>query len=170
MEDESDVARPYERIGVIGAGAWGTALALIAARAGRSVSLWAREPEVVEVTLVRDRTRPSCRHCAAAHGLHGRHGSCHSGRPGASGGVPAQHLRASCGGEPACPAGIPLVICAKGFERTSGKLVTEVLTRPLPASNRRSSPGRPSRTTPPAVPTALPSPPAPTLPSACRRA
>ena len=33
-------------IGVIGAGAWGTALAQTARLAGRDVVLWAREPEV----------------------------------------------------------------------------------------------------------------------------
>ncbi|MEE8172907.1 MAG: NAD(P)-binding domain-containing protein, partial [Alphaproteobacteria bacterium] len=37
----------FERIGVVGGGAWGTALAAVAARAGRAVSLWAREEDVV---------------------------------------------------------------------------------------------------------------------------
>lgn len=37
-----------QRIGVIGAGAWGTALAQTLRRAGRDVVIWAREPEVVE--------------------------------------------------------------------------------------------------------------------------
>ena len=36
-----------KRVGVVGAGAWGTALAITAARAGGEVTLWAREPEVV---------------------------------------------------------------------------------------------------------------------------
>ena len=36
-----------KRVGVVGAGAWGTALAITAARAGSEVTLWAREPEVV---------------------------------------------------------------------------------------------------------------------------
>lgn len=36
-----------KRIGVIGAGSWGTALAVIAARAGHTVSLWSRNPEVL---------------------------------------------------------------------------------------------------------------------------
>ena len=36
------------RIGVVGAGAWGTALAQVAASEGEPVTLWAREPEVVE--------------------------------------------------------------------------------------------------------------------------
>jgi len=41
---------------VVGAGAWGTALAINAARAGRGVRLWAREPEVVEVIKREDET------------------------------------------------------------------------------------------------------------------
>ena len=36
------------KIGVVGAGAWGTALAQVAAAGGEEVLLWAREPEVVE--------------------------------------------------------------------------------------------------------------------------
>ena len=38
----------YAHIGVIGGGAWGTALAVAAARAGRQVTLWARESAVIE--------------------------------------------------------------------------------------------------------------------------
>ena len=36
-----------DRIGIIGAGAWGTALATVAHRAGRDVRIWAREADVV---------------------------------------------------------------------------------------------------------------------------
>ena len=36
------------RIAVVGGGAWGTALADLLARKGEQVTLWAREPEVVE--------------------------------------------------------------------------------------------------------------------------
>jgi glycerol-3-phosphate dehydrogenase (NAD(P)+) len=39
--------RPYSRIAVIGAGAWGTALAAVARRAGREVTIWGRDPEVI---------------------------------------------------------------------------------------------------------------------------
>ncbi|MAS07438.1 MAG: glycerol-3-phosphate dehydrogenase [Ahrensia sp.] len=39
--------RPYSRIAVIGAGAWGTALAAVARRAGRDVTIWGRDPDVV---------------------------------------------------------------------------------------------------------------------------
>src|SRR6478672_9222827 len=50
-------SKSYEHIGVIGAGAWGTALALAAARAGRRVTLWAREPEIVQ-SIAKDRKNP----------------------------------------------------------------------------------------------------------------
>src|SRR6185503_5942954 len=36
-----------KRIGIIGAGSWGTALAIVAARAGHEVTLWSRDPDVV---------------------------------------------------------------------------------------------------------------------------
>jgi glycerol-3-phosphate dehydrogenase (NAD(P)+) len=35
-----------QRIGIIGGGAWGTALASVARRAGRAGGLWAQEPDV----------------------------------------------------------------------------------------------------------------------------
>ena len=37
----------YNKVSVIGGGAWGTALAAVVARAGRDVLLWARESDVV---------------------------------------------------------------------------------------------------------------------------
>lgn len=41
-------AKPFDRVSVLGAGAWGTALALNAARAGRDVVLWGRNVENLE--------------------------------------------------------------------------------------------------------------------------
>jgi glycerol-3-phosphate dehydrogenase (NAD(P)+) len=41
------------RIGVVGGGAWGTALAQVAACGGEETRLWAREPEVVEAINAR---------------------------------------------------------------------------------------------------------------------
>ncbi len=37
-----------KQIAIIGAGSWGTALAVVAARAGHDVSLWSRNAEVVK--------------------------------------------------------------------------------------------------------------------------
>src|SRR5437773_1449781 len=48
MGEKPSNPETYAHIGVIGAGAWGTALAIAAARAGRTVTLWAREQEVVD--------------------------------------------------------------------------------------------------------------------------
>src|SRR6185312_13057640 len=44
---------PYPRIAVLGAGAWGTALAMTAAAAGRDTMLWAREADVVKTIAER---------------------------------------------------------------------------------------------------------------------
>jgi glycerol-3-phosphate dehydrogenase (NAD(P)+) len=125
---------PYERIGVIGAGAWGTALAAIAARAGRSVSLWAREPEVVD-SIARTRQNAPFLPGIALPPM-----ACTGDMAAATAGaqallvvVPTQHLRTSLLEVTLhSPAGIPLVICAKGIERASGKLVTEVFDETAP--------------------------------------
>src|SRR6516165_53566 len=42
-----------QRIAVIGAGAWGTALANVIARAGRTVTLWARDPAVAQAMMAK---------------------------------------------------------------------------------------------------------------------
>jgi glycerol-3-phosphate dehydrogenase (NAD(P)+) len=119
---------------VIGAGAWGTALALVAAQAGRRVTLWARESAVVdsikskrENTLflsgvaLPDSIAPTgdIAEAAAAEALLVV--------------VPAQHLRATLSLlTPHLRAPTPLVLCAKGIERGSGKLVSEILHENAP--------------------------------------
>lgn len=128
--------KPYEHIGVIGAGAWGTALALVAAEAGRRVTIWARETEVVEAINTRHenaRFLPGVRLPAglAATGDLG----LFKGVDAALVVVPAQHLRPTL----AAFAGysrsrLPVVLCAKGIERGSGKLLTEILAECAPAA------------------------------------
>jgi len=121
------------RIGVIGGGAWGTALAQVAARDGQRVILWAREPEVV----------------AAINADHVNHAFL-AGVPlsetiVATGDLadlagcdailvvaPAQHVRAVLA---AAPIGAtPLVLCAKGIEAGSRLLVGEVARQVAPAA------------------------------------
>ena len=48
---------PVQRFGIIGGGAWGTALAQVLRRAGRDIVLWAREAETVEA-INRGHTNP----------------------------------------------------------------------------------------------------------------
>ncbi|MBT5779069.1 MAG: NAD(P)-dependent glycerol-3-phosphate dehydrogenase [Rhodospirillaceae bacterium] len=118
-----------EHIVIVGAGAWGTALAAAAARAGRSVTLWAREEDVVvSINDARENARflPGIALDAAITA---------SGDMAVLGSAdlillatPAQHLRAAAAdftGE--LKGAAPLVICAKGVELKSGALMSEVV-------------------------------------------
>ena len=122
------------RLGIIGAGAWGTALATVAARAGLDVTLWALEPEVTEAInekhentlylegvaldekIVATSDLASVSECEALLLV-----------------TPAQVLRdvAEALNEHA-GTHIPLVVCSKGIERGSGLLMTGVLAEISP--------------------------------------
>jgi glycerol-3-phosphate dehydrogenase (NAD(P)+) len=113
------------RIGVLGGGAWGTALASVVARDGQPVLLWAREAEVVEAvnathenplflagvplpdTIVATGQLEDMAACDALLVV-----------------VPAQHVRAVLAETPV--AATPLVLCAKGIEAGTRLLVGEV--------------------------------------------
>ena len=126
--------RPYGHIGVIGAGAWGTALALAAAEAGRRVTLWAREPEVVDAI---QRTRENAMFLS---GVHLPQSIAATGNLKQAAGadalllvIPAQHLRESLKSlRGALAPHMPVALCAKGIERGTGKLLTEVLIEEVP--------------------------------------
>jgi glycerol-3-phosphate dehydrogenase (NAD(P)+) len=134
MTEQKEKILPYGRIGVIGAGAWGTALALTAARAGRRVALWVREPEALEAICARrinELFLPSVELPAAilATGDMAEAAEAEALLIAA----PAQHLRTVLAEVAhAAPAGIPLILCAKGIERQSGKLLTEVMAEAAP--------------------------------------
>jgi glycerol-3-phosphate dehydrogenase (NAD(P)+) len=123
-----------QRYGVIGGGAWGTALAQILRRAGREVVLWAREPETVEA-INRDRANP-----LFLPGVPLEDGIRATGDLGSLAKaeallltVPAQHLRAiACDIAPHLRAGTPVVICAKGIEEKTGALMSEAAGLSLP--------------------------------------
>jgi glycerol-3-phosphate dehydrogenase (NAD(P)+) len=126
------------RIGVVGGGAWGTALAQTCRLAGCDVLLWAREPDVVAeinashanslflpgVALHPELTATSDLAAIARHEL-----------------IllvsPAQHVRAVARElAPHMAAGTPVVICAKGLEQQTGKLLGAVLDEALPQASR----------------------------------
>jgi glycerol-3-phosphate dehydrogenase (NAD(P)+) len=119
----------YAHIGVIGAGAWGTALAVAAARAGRQVTLWAREPDVVESIQTRHENARFLAGVKLPLAIQA------TGELAAAASAdalllvpPAQHARATATTlKPFLSDRQPLVICAKGIERGSGKLMSEVL-------------------------------------------
>jgi len=135
MTKNTDDIEPYGKIGVIGAGAWGTALALVAARAGRQVTLWAREPDVVEsIQTRRENTRflPGVTLEKRIVGT-GDLAEAVRGAEALLVAAPAQHLRASLAAlKSHLDRAVPLVLCAKGIEQATGKLVTEVLEETAP--------------------------------------
>ncbi len=122
------------RIGIIGAGAWGTALATVARRAGREVVIWAREAEVVAAindTHENDLFLPGVRLDPNIRAVAEPSAAC------AADAVllvaPSQHLRAATQAlAPHLPAQVPVVICAKGIEQESCALMTEVVAETLP--------------------------------------
>lgn len=115
-------------IAVIGAGAWGTALAVQAARAGNRVRLWARDPERGAM-LNRTRENPRLPGVLLADNI----AVDHDIRAGAAAYllvVPTQHLRAVIAGLPLGARN--LVICAKGVEAGSLRLPLEILAEARP--------------------------------------
>jgi glycerol-3-phosphate dehydrogenase (NAD(P)+) len=110
-------------VAVIGAGAWGTALAIQAARAGNSVVLWARDPGAAKAI---EQTRENPR--LPGHRLPGAirvSGDMPASAQAVLLAVPMQHLRAVTSRLPAMEA--PLVVCAKGVETGSLRLPLEVI-------------------------------------------
>ena len=125
-----------ERIGVVGGGAWGTAVAVAAVRAGRRVALWAREADVVAAINGNHENPRFLPGVALAPGLRA---TTHLAEAVAADAVllvaPAQHLRAVCRDlKPALAEGVPVVICAKGIENGSAALMTEVVAGELPGT------------------------------------
>ncbi|MDP6343136.1 MAG: NAD(P)H-dependent glycerol-3-phosphate dehydrogenase [Alphaproteobacteria bacterium] len=125
-----------QRISVIGGGAWGTALAQMLAAAGRTSRLWAREGEVV--AAIND---------GHVNSIYLPDVSLHPELI-ASGELaevaeadllllvtPAQFLRpVTAELAPHVAAGVPAVICAKGIEKDSYALMSEVLAETMPDS------------------------------------
>ena len=125
-----------ERIGVIGGGAWGTALAQTLSVAGHDVLLWAREPDVVadingthtnSAFLPGVALEPGLKATADIAAVAARNPILMV--------APAQHVRhvgRQLSGMIA--PGTSVIICAKGIEQATGKLMGEVLGEALPAA------------------------------------
>jgi glycerol-3-phosphate dehydrogenase (NAD(P)+) len=127
-----------QRIGIIGGGAWGTALAQTLCRAGRTVVIWAHEAATV-AAINRDHANPMFLPGVAldprirATAVLAEAAACDALLlvP------PAQHLRALAAAlADTLAPGVPAVICAKGIEVASGALLSEVVAEMLPAAPR----------------------------------
>lgn len=129
----SNTRPAINRIGIIGAGAWGTALSLIASRAGCTAALYARRPELARqlsearensdylpgiplpATIILPTSLKAAMDADAV--LYAQ---------------PAQHFRAFCqAARPLWRDGTALVLCAKGIEQASGLLLHEIAATEL---------------------------------------
>ena len=121
-------------IGIIGSGAWGTALAMAAHRAGNEVLIYARETHVVDsinqtfenITFLPNVSLDPNIKATSIFGDLSK-SSIILLVP------PAQFMRSTCENlSEFCPNGMPLVICSKGIELESGALMSEVVSETLP--------------------------------------
>ncbi len=124
---------PIEHIAVLGAGAWGSALALAALAAGRQTTLWVREADVL-ASIQRGGENRFLPGVALPKELRATGDLAQAAKADALLlVVPAQVLHGFAQGLAAhLRPQTPLVICAKGIEKASGKLVNETLCEAVP--------------------------------------
>ncbi|MBL4617361.1 MAG: NAD(P)-dependent glycerol-3-phosphate dehydrogenase [Robiginitomaculum sp.] len=126
----------FSTIGILGGGAWGTAMAQTCARAGRDVTIWVLEEEVrdsinqahennmylpgfaLEKNIIATNDPADAMACDAVLSV-----------------VPAQFTRKVFEGlQSNSVEGKPILLCSKGIEQNSGKLMTQVLAETLPGA------------------------------------
>ena len=126
-----------EHFSVIGSGAWGTALALAAARAGRKVTLWSRDADQAEeMQRLRENKRrlpgvvlPNAIHITASLKEAADYGRAILLA------VPAQSLRGVADAlSLVIKQGLPVIVCAKGIDRQTGEFMSEIITDTLPGT------------------------------------
>jgi glycerol-3-phosphate dehydrogenase (NAD(P)+) len=126
----------FHTIGVLGAGAWGTALAQTAASAGRSVTIWSYEQDVADAINTKHENTIYLPDVPLHDTIEAVTGQSQLDACDAILAVaPAQHLRRVLEGyAPFAPRGIPIVLCAKGIEQSSLQLMTNVLNETIPSA------------------------------------
>jgi glycerol-3-phosphate dehydrogenase (NAD(P)+) len=126
----------FNSIAVIGAGAWGTALAGVAARAGRAVILCTRGADIAEA-IAASRTNPKLPGIMLHASIEVTHDLARAASADAILiATPAQNLRAATAAlAPHLGDGTPLIACAKGIERGTHKFMTEVIAEAAPKAS-----------------------------------
>ena len=122
-----------KRIAVVGAGAWGIALANALARMGRTVLLGARDKQSADA-LAEARVSPRLPGIRLESGV-----TVTANSAGATAAdamllaVPAQASReVAVRYAPAVRPGVPVIACAKGIEQSTGRFMTEIIAETLP--------------------------------------
>ena len=125
-----------QTFGIIGGGAWGTALAQVLRRAGRDVVLWAREAEVVTAISATAENPIFLPGIKLERGIRATSELAAAAQADAVLlTTPAQHLRAIATQlAPHLPKDVPLVLCTKGIEEKTGALMSEVAAASVPGA------------------------------------
>src|SRR5262249_31206129 len=128
---------PVRRLAIVGGGAWGTALAMVAHRAGSLPILWARDPVVVAEINQRHQNPLFLPGVSLDPALTATADLSFATEESEAARllVPAQVLRGALGVlTPSLAHGTPLLIGAKGGETSTLKPMSEVAAQILPAS------------------------------------
>lgn len=136
MKSSALPSRLIRHVGVMGAGAWGTALAQVAAGAGRAVTMWAMEPETA-AAIAETHENPLFLPGFALHPAIQADTRLEAlaGCDVILAVTPAQHMRAMLTRlRPLLPDATPVVLCAKGIEQGSGALMSQVARDVMPAA------------------------------------
>ncbi len=127
-----------DSVGIVGGGAWGTALAQSLCRAGRQVLLWAREAEVVDSINARHANDAFLPGVTLDTGVRATVtlaavAACDAVLMVA----PAQYVRSLAQDlKTHMRPGQPMVLCSKGIEQATGRLMGEVVAEAVPQATR----------------------------------
>ena len=124
----------FQRVGVVGGGAWGTALAQSLRRAGRDVTLWAYEAETIEEINAHRTNSVYLPGVALDPGIEATANIAELAKADAILFVaPSKFIRTAARAlAPHLASGTPVVICTKGFEEDSGAFMSEAVGQELP--------------------------------------
>lgn len=125
----------YKNISVIGAGAWGTALAHMLADAGKSVTLFARNAALADAINATHENKPYLEGCMLSSSIRATADMAQAAQSAEMIvlATPAQHMRAMLKNlAPHAPRGVPLVNTAKGIELETGTLLSAIAAEEAP--------------------------------------
>ncbi len=121
-------------IGVVGGGAWGTAIAQMLTREGQDVLIWCRETDVAEAINTAHENTVFLPGVALKPALKATNDLADlAGMDAVFAVAPAQHTRATLQAlKGTLKPGTPVVLCSKGIELATGEFMTQVLKDELP--------------------------------------
>lgn len=125
-----------KKIAILGGGAWGTALGCMAAQNGHEVILYARNPATVDEINQKHRNSRYLGDIALHDNLRATDDATEalSRADTVLAVIPAQSMAAALQElKPLIPARCPVVLCAKGIERSTGRLMSQIIADILPA-------------------------------------